>query len=64
METQNKKSLKGLWIIIAVIALLAVGAWVVYSGIEKGSVDSVFSLSTLLVGIFIITVYIYSIASG
>jgi putative transport protein len=55
MENQNKKSLKWLWITLALVAVAAVGFWVIYSGIQNESVDSVFSLSVLLVGIFIIT---------
>ncbi|MBO5285813.1 MAG: permease [Clostridia bacterium] len=55
MENQNKKSLKWLWITIALVAVAAVGFWVVYSGIQNESVDSVFSLSILLAGIFVIT---------
>ena len=55
MEKTQKKSLK--WLIIAIVAVVvaALGAWVIYNGIEKGSVDSVFSMSVLLTGIFIIT---------
>ena len=42
------------WITIAIVVSLAVLAWVVYNGIvgEKG-VKGVFSLSSLLVGIFV-----------
>ena len=51
----QKKSLKWLWICIAMLVVAALGAWVIYNGVKKGSVDSVFSLSVLLTGIFIIT---------
>ena len=55
-KLKNEKKLTWLWITIAIVVSLAVLAWVVYNGIvgEKG-VKGVFSLSSLLVGIFVIT---------
>ena len=55
MENQKKKSLKWLWITIALVVVAAVGAWVIYNGAtgEKG-VSGVFSISTLLASLFLI----------
>ena len=55
MEKTQKKSLKGLILAIVALVVAALGAWVIYNGIDNGSVDSVFSMSVLLTGIFIIT---------
>lgn len=52
---ENKKSLKWLWITISAIVVVALVGYLAYSASQKGSVDSVFSLSVLLTGIFVIT---------
>ena len=51
-----KKSLKWLWITIALVIAGALAAWVIYNGIvgEKG-VKGVFGFNALLVGLFIVT---------
>lgn len=56
MENSNKKSLKGLWIAIAIVVVVALVAWLVHNAnqSDKG-VDSVFKISALLFGIFLIT---------
>jgi len=56
MENSNKKSLKGLWIAIAIVVVVALVAWLVHNAnqSDKG-VDSVFKISALLFGIFVIT---------
>ena len=55
-KNQNKKSLKWLWILLAIVVVGAIFAWCGYNATksEKG-VDSVFGLSALLFGIFVIT---------
>ena len=55
MENSKNKSLKWLWIALVAVVVAALGFWVVYNGVKKESVDSVFSMSVLLTGIFIIT---------
>ncbi len=56
LEKQNKKSLKWLWTALVVVVVLAIFAWCGYNATqsEKG-VDSIFGLSSLLFGIFVIT---------
>lgn len=51
----KKKSLKWLWITIALVAVAGIAAWCIYNGItgDKG-VSGVFGLSALLCGIFIV----------
>ena len=59
MENQKKKSLKWLWVIIALIAVAAVGVWCGVNAkiTEKSGVTniSVFSLPALLTGLFVVT---------
>jgi len=59
MENQKKKSLKWLWVIIALIAVAAVGVWCGVNAkiTEKNGVTnvSVFSLPALLTGLFVVT---------
>lgn len=56
MENQKKKSLKWLWITIAIAVVGAVFAWCAYNATQhKDGADSVFGLSALLFGIFVIT---------
>ena len=56
---QNKKSLKGLWIAIALVIVAGVVAWCVYNaviGLDKGvKFTKVYTISKLLAGIFIVT---------
>lgn len=53
---KEKKSLKWLWITIAIVVVVAILAWCGYNAsIDPDGVDSVFGLSGLLVGLFIIT---------
>ena len=60
MENQNKKSLKWLWIAIALVVVAGIGVWcgINASKSEKG-VNSVFSISSLLFGLFVVTVLGY-----
>ena len=54
---EKKKSLKGLWIAIAIVALVALVGWCVYNAIEAGTVDKAFkfgSTAVLFVLIFVI----------
>lgn len=55
MENQNKKSLKWLWIALAIVVVAGVGVWcgVNASVNEKGTLN-VFGLSTLLTSIFVV----------
>ncbi len=55
-QTSGKKNLKWLWIAIAIAVVGAIVAWCVYNatGHEDGA-DSVFGLSALLFGVFVIT---------
>lgn len=56
---EKKKSLKGLWIAIAATALAALGTYLVYTAVKDKSVNSVFGLTALLTGIFVVTVLGY-----
>ncbi len=55
MENQNKKSLKWLWIAIALVVVAGIGVWcgINASVNEKGTVN-IFGLSTLLTSIFVV----------
>ena len=56
LEKQSKKSLKWLWIALAIVVVGAIAVWCGYSAsTHKDGVDSVFGISALLFGIFIIT---------
>ena len=59
MEQQKKKSLKGLWIVIAIVVALGVGVWCGMNAkvTEKSGVTnvSVFGLPALLTGLFVVT---------
>ena len=63
MENQNKKSLKWLWIAIAIVAVAGLGAYLTYYASQNGGVDSVFGLSVLLTGIFVVTALGYLLGS-
>ena len=55
----NKKSLKLVWLILAIVIVLGVVAWAVYSAIgnlEQGvEVKKIYSINALLSGLFIVT---------
>ena len=55
MENQKKKSLKWLWITIAIVVVGAIAAWCVYN-VASGQkqLKGVFSIASLLFGLFII----------
>ncbi len=56
MENQNKKSLKWLWIAIALVVVAGIGVWCgINASSHKDGIDSVFTISALLFGIFVIT---------
>ncbi len=56
LENQNKKSLKWLWIVLAIVIVGGVFAWCGYNATtHKDGVNSVFGLSAMLFGIFVIT---------
>ena len=56
LEKQNKKSLKWLWIALIVVVVGAIAVWCGYNASKsENGVDSVFGISALLFGIFIIT---------
>ncbi len=62
--TQKKKGLKWLWITLAIVAVLGIGAWFIYNVLKPDvAVKEVYSLATLLVGIFIITALGYLLGS-
>ncbi len=62
--TQKKKGLKWLWISLAIVAVLGIGAWCIYNAAQPDvAVKEVYSLATLLVGIFIITALGYLLGS-
>ncbi len=66
MEKSNKKSLKWLWITLAILAVVALAAWCVYNALEAHSVNKVFKFSTtasLFILIFIITALGYLLGS-
>ena len=55
MEKENKKSLKWLWITIALVVVAGIGVWCGYNaGISDKGVASVFGLSSLLTSIFVV----------
>ncbi len=56
MENQKKKSLKWLWIAIALVVVAGVGVWCgINASKHEDGADSVFTISALLFGIFVIT---------
>ena len=66
MEKTNKKSLKWLWISIAIVIVGALIAWCVFNAVDKGSVKTVFnfgSTAVLFILIFIITALGYLLGS-
>ena len=52
---KSKKNLKWLWITLASLVGAGLLAYLIYSAVSSKSVDTVFGLSVLLTGIFIIT---------
>ena len=51
----KKKSLKGLWIAIALIVVAGIGVWCGINASQAGDVKTVFGLPSLLTGLFIVT---------
>lgn len=49
MENQNKKSLKWLWILLAVVIVAGIAAWCAYSASQAKGVEGVFKFSTTFV---------------
>lgn len=49
MENENKKSLKWLWIVIALVAVVAVGVWCGVSAVSANGVTSTFKFSSTFV---------------
>ncbi len=54
----KKKSLKWLWVTLALVALAGVAGWVIYNGIVDG-VSTVFGFNSFLLGVFIIVILGY-----
>lgn len=53
---KSKKSLKGLWIAIAIVVVAAIVVWCVYSATSNEvAINKIFSIPSLLAGIFIVT---------
>ncbi len=66
MENQNKKSLKWLWITIALLIVGALAGWCIYNAVLANSVDKVFKFgntAVLFILIFIITALGYLLGS-
>ena len=66
MKNQNKKSLKWLWIAIAIVIVGALAGWCIYNAVSAKSVDKVFKFSStaaLFILIFIITALGYLLGS-
>ena len=67
METNNKKSLKWLWILIAVVLVIGVAAWCIYNAVQPNmGVAKTFKFSTvtaLLTGIFLVSALGYLLGS-
>ncbi len=66
MENSNKKSLKWLWIVIAVVLVGALVGWCAYNAINAKSVDKVFkfgSTAALFILIFVIVALGYLLGS-
>ncbi len=66
MENQNKKSLKWLWIAVAIVIFGAIAGWCIYNAVLASSVDAVFkfgSTAVLFILIFIIVALGYLLGS-
>lgn len=60
MEQQKSKSLKWLWIAIALVAVAGIGVWCGINASKSDvGVNSIFSISSLLFGLFAVTVLGY-----
>ena len=55
MENSKKKSLKWLWITIALVVVAGVAAWCVYNALKAEKVSDFYTIPALLAGIFIVT---------
>ena len=49
MENQNKKSLKWLWVTIAIVIVGALAGWVIFNAVKAGTVTKVVGFSSTLV---------------
>lgn len=49
MENQNKKSLKWLWITIAIVIVGALAGWIIFNAVKAGTVTKVVGFSSTLV---------------
>ena len=66
MEIQNKKSLKWLWIAIAVVIVGALLGWCIYNAVSAGTIDKIFkfgSTAVLFILIFVIVALGYLLGS-
>ncbi len=66
MENQNKRSLKWLWIAIALVIVGALAGWCIYNAVNAGDIKTVFnfgSTAVLFILIFIITAFGYLLGS-
>ena len=66
MEKSNKKSLKWLGLVIALLLVGAVAGWCIYNAVNAGSVETVFkfgSTAVLFILIFIIVALGYLLGS-
>ncbi len=55
MENSKKKSLKWLWITIALVVVAGVAAWCIYNATKAEKVSDYYTIPALLAGIFIVT---------
>ena len=66
MEKENKKSLKWLWIAIAVVTVGALLGWCIYNAVSAGTIDKIFkfgSTAVLFILIFVIVALGYLLGS-
>ena len=55
MENSKKKSLKWLWITIALVVVAGIAAWCIYNATKAEKVSDFYTIPALLAGIFIVT---------
>ncbi len=66
MENQNKKSLKWLWIAVAILVVGALIGWIAYNAIDSGEITTVFgfgSTAVLFILVFVIAALGYLFGS-